>query len=163
MMWRGATIWVVGLMLAGGTTVALAEATKAMHKMVAPDQIAWGKPPPGLPLSAEVAVLDGNPMQPGTYYIRMRLPDGTQIKPHWHSKDEHITVLSGQLGMGMGDTWTTAALHDLPAGGFFSLPAHQKHFAVSRGETIIQVSGPGPFDIHYVNPSDDPRNQRSSR
>jgi len=27
-----------------------------------------------------------------------------------------------------------------------------------RGETVIQVSGIGPFEVNYVNAADDPRN-----
>jgi quercetin dioxygenase-like cupin family protein len=153
-----------GLLVAIGAGLALAQTAKtATHKMLTPDQLQWGKPPPGLPPSAELAPLEGDPSQPGWFIVRMRMPDGTQIRPHWHSKDEHITVLSGRMGMGMGDTWSTAQMKELPSGSYFSLPAGQKHFAAAHGETIVEISGPGPFDIHYVNPSDDPRNKRSSR
>ena len=27
--------------------------------------------------------------------------------------------------------------------------------------TILQVTGTGPFDLHYINPADDPRNDKS--
>ena len=27
---------------------------------------------------------------------------------------------------------------------------------MTKGETIVQVHGMGPFEIHFVNPADDP-------
>ena len=30
------------------------------------------------------------------------------------------------------------------------------HAAGGKGETIVQISGTGPFDIHYLNPADNP-------
>jgi hypothetical protein len=35
-----------------------------------------------------------------------------------------------------------------------------KHFAWTKGETIIQVHGVGPWGINYLNPADDPRNAK---
>jgi len=32
-----------------------------------------------------------------------------------------------------------------------------RHFAMAKGETIVQVHGVGPFEINYVNAADDPR------
>ena len=34
-----------------------------------------------------------------------------------------------------------------------------KHYAMAKGETIIQVHGIGPFEITYINAADDPRNK----
>jgi hypothetical protein len=32
-----------------------------------------------------------------------------------------------------------------------------RHFAWSKGDTVVQVHGLGPFAINYVNLADDPR------
>jgi hypothetical protein len=48
----------------------------------------------------------------------------------------------------------------MPAGGFLFLPAKMNHFAWTDEETIVQINGRGPFDIHYINPTDDPRNKK---
>jgi hypothetical protein len=47
--------------------------------------------------------------------------------------------------------------------GAVSLVAGAVAFAttVAQGETILQISGMGPFAITYVNPEDDPRNKKS--
>jgi hypothetical protein len=161
----------MGLLVASGAQLAWAQTAKSETKAeakteakaVSPDQLQWGKAPPGLPNGVEAAVIEGDPTQAGWYTVRLRLPDGTQIRPHWHSKDERITVISGRFGVGMGDTFVTQQMKELPPGGYAAMPARHHHFAAAHGETIVQVTAEGPFDIHYINPSDDPRKQRSSR
>jgi hypothetical protein len=32
-----------------------------------------------------------------------------------------------------------------------------RHFAVAKGETVIQLTSIGPWQINYVNQADDPR------
>jgi hypothetical protein len=48
------------------------------------------------------------------------------------------------------------AAHALKAGGYHFLEGKQHHYAFTKSETIIQVSGNGPFDITYIDPADDP-------
>ena len=85
------------------------------------------------------------------------MPDGYKIPPHWHPTDERIVVLQGTLGMGMGEKFDAGAGRELPAGSYAVMPAGARHFAWAKGETVIQVSAVGPFEITYVNPADDPR------
>ena len=127
------------------------------HKMVTPDQVKWGPAPPSLPPGAQLAVLDGDPGKAGFFTIRGKFPDGYVVPPHWHPTDEHVVVLSGTLMMGTGDKAEPSAMHALPAGSFSRIPKTVHHFVQAKGETIIQVSGMGPFVVNYVNPSDDPR------
>jgi len=44
----------------------------------------------------------------------------------------------------------------MTAGAFGSMPAKMHHFAWTKGETEVQVSGMGPFQIIYVDPAEDP-------
>jgi hypothetical protein len=37
------------------------------------------------------------------------------------------------------------------------------HFAMTKGETIFQIHGVGPFDTVYVNPADDPRKKTTAK
>ena len=89
--------------------------------------------------------------------MRAKMPDGYKIPPHWHPTDERIVVLQGTLGMGMGEKFDAGAGRELPTGSYAVMPAGARHFAWAKGETVIQVSGVGPFEITYVNPADDPR------
>jgi len=39
-------------------------------------------------------------------------------------------------------------------GNFVTMPKEMRHFAMSKGETIVQVHGAGPFKVNWVNPSE---------
>lgn len=132
----------------------------APHIMVAPADIKWGPPPPSVPPGAEMAVLDGDPSKPGLYTIRIKIPDGYQVAPHWHPNDEHVVVLQGVMVIGMGDKINPAAEHDLPADTYAKMPAEMRHYARAKGETVFQAYGQGPFVLNYVNPSDDPQKKK---
>lgn len=126
------------------------------HTLLAPSGIVWGDPPPNMPPGAKLAVIAGDPSQPGPFVVRAEMPAGYTIAPHWHPTDEHVTVLSGTFAFGMGDTLDSAAMKDLPAGGFALMPAKMHHYAMARTATTVQVHGTGPLAFNYVNPADDP-------
>lgn len=133
-------------------------ATKmADHGLFKPDDIKWGDAPSALPPGAKLAVLEGNPMKPGIYTMRLWMPDGYKIQPHYHLQFEHVTVVSGTFNLGMGDTFDDSKGNTMPTGTFGFLPPHMKHFAWANGETVVQLHGIGPWEIVYVNPKDDPR------
>lgn len=106
-----------------------------------------------------MAVLEGNPGEEGAFTLRAKFPAGYQIPAHWHSRAEHITVLSGTFCVGAGDKLDKDTAARLPAGGYASMPPKMHHFAFCEEEAVVQVYGMGPFDITYINPSDDPREQ----
>ena len=145
------------LLLAASIHAGLAIAQSDAETMMAPKDMKWGPAPPALPKGAKVAVLRGDPGKSGPFVLRLMVPDGYRIAPHWHSQDEELTVISGTFYLGLGDTVTSKTAHALPAGGFHFLPAKQHHYAFSKGRTIVQVNGNGPFDITYLNPADDPQ------
>jgi hypothetical protein len=127
------------------------------HVLVRPDDLKWSPAPPGLPAGAKVAVLSGDPTKAAPYVLRAKLPAGYKVPPHWHPTDENVTVIMGTLMMGKGEKFSTEASQALPAGSFARMPKEMRHFAWTKGETIIQVHGIGPFAITYVNDADDPR------
>ncbi len=120
----------------------------------------WGPAPDVLPSGAQFAVVDGDPMGEGPYTVRLKLPDGYKVAPHWHPKDEAITVLDGTFLVGMGDQFSESSLKTLAADSYGRMPANMHHYAEAQGATTIQISGIGPFQMTYVNSSDDPRNKK---
>ena len=128
----------------------------APHAFVTPGDVKWGPAPPTLPPGAMFAVLDGDPTKPGPFVVRLKIPDGYRIAPHWHPTDERLTILQGTFRAGMGEAFDEAGLRDFPAGSFISMPKEMRHFAMARGETVVQVQSTGPFVVNYVNAKDDP-------
>jgi|SRR5690348_9728206 hypothetical protein len=120
------------------------------------EQMKWGDAPPTLPKGAKLAVLQGDPSKPGPFTLRLLAPKNYRIAPHWHSQTENLTVISGTLYLGMGDKMNMKSARALKAGGYHYLPAKMNHYAITKGQAVIQVSGEGPFDINYLNPKDDP-------
>lgn len=123
----------------------------------------WGPAPPFFPAGARFAVMQGDPSAAGVYTVRLELPSGYVIAPHYHPTDEHVTVLSGTFLVGMGDSTNERQTTALGAGGFITAPAQAHHFAIARGKTVVQVHGIGPFAITYVRAADDPRNNTAAR
>src|SRR5437773_12420666 len=112
--------------------------------------VKWGPGPDFLPAGAGFAALQGDPGKAGgSYTIRLHLPDGYKFPSHFHPTDEHVTVLSGTFLVGMGDTVDMSKAQTLAAGGFITAPANAHHYAAARGETVLQVSGEGPFFLPY--------------
>jgi len=130
-------------------------AAKAEAVTMNPGDIKWGDAPPSIPKGAQLAVLYGNPGKKVPFVMRLKMPDGYKIAPHWHSNDENLTIISGTFLLHMGDAMDAAA-HSMEAGAFHFLPGKMHHAAEAKGETVVQVHGMGPFDIHYLNPADDP-------
>src|SRR3954471_21026220 len=63
----------------------------------------WGPAPAVFPAGAKMAVLQGDPSKSELFTVRLDMPDGYAIAPHWHPTDEHVTVISGKFLVGMGD------------------------------------------------------------
>jgi len=139
---------------------AFAQLTKTAHVLVTPGELKWGDPPPVLEKGATFAVVSGDPGKTGHFVVRLQMPAGYRIAPHWHPTDEHVTVISGTFALGMGDKMDKATMKSLPAGGYALLPAESHHYAMATAATIVQIEGPGPFVLNYVNPADDPSKRK---
>jgi hypothetical protein len=134
-----------------------AGAAEEHHTVVPADDVSWSPGPPTLPSGARLAVLFGSPAEDGPFVIRLKFPAGYEVPPHWHSKEEHVTVIAGAFGMGTGEALDRDAAPLLAADSFVRIPARVPHFAWTDQETVVQINGMGPFDITYVSPKDDPR------
>ena len=126
------------------------------HGLTTPDDIKWGPPPPVFTSGAQFAVIQGDPMASGPYVVRLKMPDGYKIMPHWHPTTENVTVISGTFHLGTGTTFDDTKGAEMPAGSFGFVGPHMNHYAWATGETVVQVHGMGPFKLTYVNPKDMP-------
>lgn len=125
---------------------------------ILPEQINW-KPFPAFPAGVQLAVVVGDPTQPGPYAIRVKAPLGAKLMPHKHPEDRVYTVISGVFYIGFGDTFDGDAVTAYPPGTALVLPGDTWHFHWAKsGEYITQVTAIGPLGLEYAHASDDPRN-----
>jgi quercetin dioxygenase-like cupin family protein len=141
----------------GGT--AQLQAAEQHHTVVHADAVKWGPAPPSLPPGAQAAVLLGHPGKPGPFVLRLKFPGGFTVPPHRHTKDELVTVISGNFAIAAGEKLDRESATPLPPASFVHLPAGMPHYALAATDAVVQINGVGPFDIKYVNPKDDPRNK----
>jgi len=125
--------------------------TAAPHKIVHFGDLKWTPIIKG----CELAPVSGDPNADGSpFVLRIRCADGAKVPPHWHPTDENVTVLKGTFLIGMGETFDETKLQAMNVGNFLSMPKEMRHFAMSKGESIVQVHGMGPFKVNWVNPAE---------
>ena len=139
----------------------LSQTSRALHDghfMTTLEAIKWEDPALrniALPTQLKVAVLQGDPNVAGKPFTMLIYhPDGWRVPPHRHPVDENLTVLKGTWMMGMGETYDENHVRPLTPGSYAFMPARTPHFALCKGETIVQIHGIGPFKVMFVNPDD---------
>ena len=121
------------------------------HKIVHFSDLKWTPIMKG----CDLAPVSGDPSAEGTpFVLRIRCVDGAKIPAHWHPTDENVTVLKGTFLVGMGETFDETKMQTMNVGNFVTVAKEMRHFALCKGETIVQVHGAGPFKVNWVNPSE---------
>lgn len=125
-----------------------AKSTKDTLIMMSADTLPWQefKAMPGV----KVAYLYGDPTKKGPFTIRLKFPAKYQLQPHSHAILEQNTVVSGTLNVGLGDVFDEKKATKLSPGSFLAVPAHLVHYTWTDQETVIQITGYGPWNIHYA-------------
>jgi mannose-6-phosphate isomerase-like protein (cupin superfamily) len=132
------------------------------HVVIArPDSLTWMDL--GLIPGVKLAVLQGNPQDTGSYTLRLRFPAGARMPAHWHPRVEYATVIAGELQLGMGEREDSTSTTLVGPGTFLVAPSRMAHYGWARRETVLQLSGPGPYEVIFVNPADDPRKRAPAR
>ena len=117
---------------------------------------------PAFPPSVRLAVIVGQPSEPGPYTIRVKAPRGVKLMPHKHPEDRVYTVISGVFYIGLGEEFDASKLEAYPPGAVIILPGNTSHFHWAKsGEYVTQVTAIGPLGLEYLNAKDDPRNSNS--
>ena len=121
------------------------------HKIVHFGDLKWTPIMKG----CELAPVAGDMNAEGApFVLRIRCADGIKVPAHWHPTDENVTVLKGTFLVGMGESFDESKLQTMNVGNFVTVPKEMRHFALCKGETIVQVHAIGPFKVNWVNPSE---------
>jgi hypothetical protein len=84
------------------------------------------------------------------------MPDNYWICPHTHPIDARIKVVSGAFLVGMGENVVRERARVLAVGDSILVNTGMLHYEGSRGETVIEISGNGPWGIKFRDAKDDP-------
>lgn len=109
----------------------------------------WGTPGGGngFPVGVRTARQGVDPDTGGITYYAM-FPAGSHFDLHWHSHDEYVVVVAGELSIQLGEQ-----THSLSVGSYVVIPGELPHsWTVPAGETdaVILVRRAGPADFHFV-------------
>ena len=131
--------------------------SQAVFRSVLPEDIVW-KPFAAFPPSVRLAVMVGEPSEPGLYVIRVKMSAGARLMPHRHPEDRIYTVMSGVFYVGLGDRFDGDSVKAYPPGSVLVLPADTPHFHWAKcGEYVTQVTAIGPLGLEYLDSANDPR------
>lgn len=116
----------------------------------AQDSLVWMDAPAPMPAGAKIMVLEGNPKAEGLFTIRLKIPADTRLPPHWHPREERVTVLSGRIAVGFGNHFDKSRLHYFGPGSYYVNPAHSHHFVYFPVATVAQITGMGPWQTQLL-------------
>ncbi len=105
-----------------------------------PDKIEWKKSD-----NSDTANLQGDPSKPGLYIQLTKWHSNRMSRPHSHSTERYITVLSGTWWIGTGTKYDPASTYPVPAGTYVVDRANQVHYDGAKdGECVLEIVGMGP-------------------
>lgn len=130
---------------------------QAIFRAILSESIEW-RSFPGYPPAVRLGIVVGNPLEPGPYVIRVKVPSGVRLMPHRHPEDRVYTVIEGVFYIGLGGRFDPDALAAYAPGSVVILPGGTAHFHWAKsGDYVSQVSASGPLGLEYLDPADDPR------
>jgi hypothetical protein len=133
-------VLVMILLIAWGSVRAAELDPKAINISL-PKDIKWMPAGTG----AEMAILHGDPNQPGLYIVLQKWLPHNNSRPHFHPNDRFITVLSGTWWVNTGPKYDPAGMKPLPTGSFVVHYGGQIHYDGAKdAECILQIVGIGP-------------------
>jgi len=148
-----------------GVLAAAAFLTAQTGKTLTPAQVPWPADTKGGAGTSgasgiQTVVLQGDPTKPGLYTIRLKIAPNMKIQAHSHADTRAAEVVSGTWYIGYGHQFDEKALQELPAGSYYEEPGKVDHFAMTKGEVVVQITGYGPTSTTYFDPAQDPARKK---
>ncbi len=111
------------------------------------DSLKWSGKEGGI----QLAPIAGDPMiADRPYSVLLRIPDGLWIRPHWHPREQHATVLGGALRLGGGSELDSTHVTMIRPGDVALIPAEARHYEGGVGLTTVLLYGIGPMTTTFV-------------
>ncbi len=135
---------------AGDAEVVAAQAAEANvfhHGSAVP----WGEPDDGM---RYVALYGDSSAEGEPFTFRLHVQPGFELRPHTHPVTEHMTVLSGNFFVGIGETLDRETATAYGPGSYMVIAAGVPAYMWVEEETVVQVHGVGPLATEFVTPPD---------
>lgn len=146
-MIRAMRIAILAALLAASVLNAQTPPTPEPPIRLTPEAMVWTDGPPTLPPGSKMAILEGSPKADGMFTMRVRIPAGSAIPPHWHPRQERVTILSGAVNLGFGSVANASNTKRYAAGSFYVNPPRVMHFLFFPEATEMQMTGVGPWEL----------------
>ena len=129
---------------------------KEEHVVLTSKDIKWGPGPGSLPPGSKALLLEGDPSKAEFFAMRLMIPAGYKIPPHFHPVKERVAVISGKALLGFGDKFDKSSMREMDTGSYASMTPNSSHYVLAVEDTVLQLASIGPWKLTYVNPADDP-------
>ena len=116
-----------------------------VQHVVRADSTPWKPCPPTLPSGCEMAVLEGDPQGADLFTMRFRASGTFVMPPHWHPKDERVTIISGIAAVAFGVDSKREAATEFGPGDYYVNARNAVHSVWIEGPTVLQITGIGPW------------------
>jgi quercetin dioxygenase-like cupin family protein len=110
----------------------------------------WVDARPPLPAGTKMLLLEGHPAKEGFFTMRLKLQAGGRLQPHWHPREERVTILSGLARVGFGDSFVEKEMTTFGPGSFYVNPPKSHHYVWIVEDTEMQLTGIGPWELHLL-------------
>lgn len=116
------------------------------------DALPWGEPANGM----QYLALFGDSSAEGEPFVfRLKVRPGFELGPHTHPITEHLTVLSGNFLVGIGETFDREAATAYGPGSYLAIAAGVPAYMWVEEETVVQVHGVGPLATEFIAPPEE--------
>jgi quercetin dioxygenase-like cupin family protein len=106
-----------------------------------PDKIEWKKG-----AAQDSVLLQGDPTKPGVYIQMIKWHPGNMSRPHFHSTDRFIYVVSGTWWVGTGSKYDPSSTYPVPAGSYVIDKANEIHYDGAKdADCVLYLVGTGPM------------------
>ena len=113
------------------------------------DALPWGEPSNGM---RYLALYGQSGAEGEAFVFRLEVQPGFELGPHTHPITEHMTVLSGNFFVGIGETLDREAATAYGPGSYLAIAAGVPAYMWVEEETVVQVHGVGPLTTDFITP-----------
>ena len=117
-----------------------------VQHVVRAESTPWKPCPPTLPPGCEMAVLEGDPKGADLFTVRFRVSGTFVMPPHWHPKDERVTIISGTAEVAFGADAVRKDATEFGPGDYYVNARKAVHLVWIEGPTVLQITGIGPWE-----------------